>query len=73
MPKPYGLRMDLTYSGDVRYQTTNPSSAENAIWDAVEEAIRAGMSVRSFLFEAEQAWDETLTKMAKDARKEWPK
>lgn len=73
MPKPYGLSITGNAHGELTYRTTTPSNAENAIWDAVEEAIKAGMSVKRFLNEAEYAWGETMLKMAADAAKEWPK
>jgi hypothetical protein len=70
MAKPYGLSLGLTADGNLRAGVNHPSRAEDAIWNAVEEAIDAGMTPERFKLEAAQAWEETLHSRAKDAAEE---
>jgi hypothetical protein len=70
--KPYGLNLNFE-GGGVKWVTTNPSEAENKIWEAVEEAIRAGMPVKRFINEAQSAWGHILQEIADNNYKEWPK
>lgn len=60
MSKPYGLTIDL--------QVKKPSRAMNMIWDAVEEAIAEGMTVRQIKLEMAEAWEHWHKEMAKAAK-----
>jgi hypothetical protein len=53
--------------GAVTFSVRHPTGAEDAIWDAVEQAILAGMSPEEFKREAAQAWEEVLAADAKRA------
>jgi hypothetical protein len=67
--KPYGLAMGLT-DGGIGFQMKRPSRAEDAIWEAVKAAIECGMTPRQFRIEAASAWEDELTREAKDASAE---
>ena len=62
MSKPYGLTALL--------QVTTPNRATDAIWDAVEMAIEAGVTPLEFKREVVQAWHHALREKAKAAEKE---
>lgn len=47
-----------------------PSRTEDAIWNAVEEAIREGWTARQFRDEASEAWEHALKEQAKRARED---
>ncbi|NIV53547.1 MAG: hypothetical protein GWN53_17040 [Gammaproteobacteria bacterium] len=46
-------------------RVTRPSSAEDAIWRAVEEAQCAGWTAKQFKREVAQAWKEQMERQAK--------
>lgn len=57
--KPYGMT--------ALFQIVRPTSAENRIWEAVEEAIAEGMTPTQFRREAAAAWEHSLHEAAKSA------
>jgi len=61
--KPLGVEINMAGSMSV----THPSKVEDAIWDAVEEAINAGWTPRQFKNEIAAAWVERLKQDARDA------
>ena len=61
MSKPNGLSATL--------QVLKPSRAEDAIWDAVQEAIDAGMTPERFKREVMQAWMHELSEETKRVEK----
>lgn len=52
-------------------QVVRPAPAQDAIWDAVEEAIAAGMTVEQFRREAQEAWQYQQKEQARADAKEW--
>lgn len=48
-----------------------PSHVEDKIWDAVEEAIRAGWTPSQFRAEASDAWQHELKAQARDAARDF--
>lgn len=69
MSKPLGARFDIS-SGVPHIIVTRASQAEDAIWDAVREAINEGWNARKFRLEAATAWEELLRNDAKSAVQE---
>ena len=68
------LGIGITLEGSsVVLSVTKPSRAEDTIWEAVEEALCAGLSVEQFRREAATAWDYTIKQRAKDDAKVWNK
>lgn len=63
MPKPMGLTWNL--------QVVRPTYAQDAIWDAVQEAQTAGMSVEQFKQEAAKAWEHYLDEKKTQDAKTW--
>ncbi len=61
MGKPNGLTADL--------RVVTPASWEDAVWDAVERCIAAGVSPETFRRAAACAWAEELAREAKHAAK----
>lgn len=61
MGKPYGITPDL--------RIIRPSTAQDAIYHAVEEAIDAGMRPSVFKKEVREAWAEILKEKAELADK----
>lgn len=57
MSKPFGVAIGLDTAGRPTLSVTRPSRAADKIYDAVQEAISSGMSVRDFFREAESAWE----------------
>ena len=60
MSKPYGLTVGL--------QITKPTKAMDMIWDAIEQAIDEGMTVRQVKLEMAEAWESAFKQRAKEAR-----
>jgi len=56
MSKPYGLTATM--------QVIRPSRAEDKIYEAVQEAICANMTVTDFIKEAREAWAYELREQA---------
>lgn len=46
-------------------------TTEEAIYEAVEKAIKEGVTPESFVKYAQQAWGDTLSENEKDANKEF--
>lgn len=55
--KPFGLTFDL--------QVVRPTAAEDAIWEAVSQAIARGMTASEFRSECADAWASELRELAK--------
>jgi hypothetical protein len=55
------------------FQIVRPTRAQDKIWDAVSEAVCAGMTVKEFIQEAREAWADELRSAAKDAEFEFQK
>lgn len=70
MPKPHGATFGL-YEGVPVIRVVTPSKVEDAVWDAVEEAILAGWSVERFRRECASAWEDALRERLKREAKEW--
>ena len=66
--KPLGLNMGFGKDG-LALSVTRPTRVEDAVWEAVEEAIAAGWTPERFRNEAADAWRERLQEEAKDAAK----
>jgi ABC-type glycerol-3-phosphate transport system substrate-binding protein len=64
--KPLGVYLNTNALGQPTIGVRRSSRAEDAIWNAVEEAVAAEMDVKDFMAEARQAWAEEL-----DKRKKW--
>jgi hypothetical protein len=64
--KPPGIYAAL-HGGSVTFNVRQPSRVEDAIWNAVQEAIDAGWDAKAFKAEAASAWEEELRRQAKDA------
>ena len=63
MPKPLGM--------DPFFRVIQPTSVQDAVWEAVEQAIDAGMTVEQFRREAADCWAEKLRQKAKDDTHAW--
>lgn len=68
--KPSGIRLTAG-AGGIGLHVTRPSRVEDAVWEAVSEAICAGWTPEQFSSECAGAWDETLDESRKDAAKAW--
>jgi hypothetical protein len=55
------------------FQVTRPTPAEDAVWEAVQRAIDAGMTPRQFRLEAAEAWEHLLREAGKAAADELSK
>lgn len=64
--KPPGIYLSAAH-GAVTFNVRQPSRVEDAIWDAVQEAIEAGWDAKAFKREAASAWEDALTRQAKQA------
>ena len=64
--KPLGLRLTANNQG-VGLNVHKPSRTEDAIWNAVEEAINEGWTPKQFKDEVISAWEEKLQQDAKQA------
>jgi hypothetical protein len=58
--KPLGISMTFDANGLPRLGCPRPSGAEDAIWDAVRQAIGEGMTPKRFKEEVAQAWEQEL-------------
>ena len=56
--KPYGLTSSL--------EIAKPTRAMDMLWDAVEQAIEEGMSVRDIKMEMREAWEHCYREKAKE-------
>jgi hypothetical protein len=72
MSAPNKLGMDLV-DGVPCFAVRPRNSSVDRIWEAVEDAINAGMTVEQFKREAAEAWADTLKKHADWAAKDWRK
>jgi hypothetical protein len=54
--KPLGIGLGV-YDGTLKMRVTPTSRATDAIWEAVEEARCASMTVKQFIAEAREAWE----------------
>ena len=70
MSKPSGISLGINGNGLPTMRVTPISRAEDAIWNAVQEAVDAGMTPTQFKREVIQAWDEELRASAKRTMKE---
>jgi hypothetical protein len=52
-------------------RVARPSTVEDKVWRAVQEAILAGWSVERFRREAREAWDGELREQREDAARDW--
>ncbi len=59
MGKPSGIHLGMTSRGPV-LSVTAISRAQDAIWNAVQEAVDGGMTPEQFRREVVQAWAEEL-------------
>jgi len=66
--KPLGISMGLNERG-ISLRVNQITKTEDAIWDAVETAIRENWSPEQFKNEVIMAWESTLKDYANDARK----
>ena len=73
MSKPSGISLGITAGGVPTMSVTHISRAEDAIWNAVQEAVDAGMTPEQFKREVAQAWTEELRAQAKRTMKELSK
>ena len=71
--KPSGIRLGLTQGGAPRMYVPDISKTEDAIWEAVQEAITAGWTPKQFRNEARSAWDQELKNRAESEMREWNK
>lgn len=65
--KPPGIRMTINGDG-IKMGVTQPSSAEDAIWRAVQEALLHGYTPEQFRAEAAEAWAYELDQQKQHAR-----
>lgn len=70
MSKPNGIALRFGQDGMPSLRMVSISRADDAIWDAVEYAIREGMTAEAFKSEAANAWRHVLKQVADDAVKE---
>lgn len=63
--KPLGIRLGI--GGTMR--VVHPSRVEDAVWNAVEEALCAGWTAQRLKAEFADAWGEALRRQAKDDAK----
>lgn len=56
--KPIEVGMRVTESGAIGFAVNRPSKVEDAIWEAVEQAIEAGWTPRQFKLEVASAWEQ---------------
>lgn len=64
--KPPGIYATMN-GGSVTFNVRHPTGAEDSIWEAVEDAIRIGMTPEQFKREVAQAWEGTLERHAREA------
>ena len=64
--KPNGVRFHLDNQG-LRLHLHKPTRTEDAIWNAVEEAVNEGWTPKQFMDEVISAWEEKLQQYAKQA------
>jgi len=67
--KPLGIGFGIS-NGLPTMGVHTPSRVEDAVWDAVEEAISAGWTPAKFRREVIAAWDHELDEQKKQALKE---
>ena len=66
MSKPPGVTLTMDHDGP-RLSVTRSSAAEDAIWQAVQEAILRGWTPAQFIAEARESWAHELRENAKEA------
>jgi len=66
MMKSLGLSMGFGKDG-LSLSVSHPTSVDDAVWDAVEQAINAGWTPQQFRNEIADAWRDRLLSDAKDA------
>lgn len=69
MSKPLGIGLTLV-DGVPVMRVKTPDKVEDAVWEAVDEAINAGWDARRFRREAAEAWEQRLRDDAKAARED---
>ena len=57
--KPNGLRMEMN-NNSLTLNVTKPSQVEDAIWEAVKQAIWVGWTPEQFKREITEAWEYEL-------------
>jgi hypothetical protein len=57
--KPNGIALGIGPTGPT-LSVTKSSHWEDQLWDAVREAVEAGVEPKGFVAEMRQAWKETL-------------
>lgn len=72
MPKPLGVNLTIGPYGP-HMGVSRITTAEDRVWDAVEEAQIAGWTVKQFMREASEAWRECRERELKDEMKEFSK
>ena len=68
--KPTGLSMSIGGDAGLGFSVNQPSRTDDAIWEAVEVAIREGWEPKQFREEAADAWKEQLRQEGIDAANE---
>ena len=66
MSKPLGLSIGIGESG-LSFEVSMPHPVEDAIWEAVEQAIANGWTPERFKRECASAWSDRLRQDAKHA------
>ncbi len=70
MSKPHGLAITLDNSGNLGLKVRTPNRVEDLVWQAVQEAQLAGMTVKQFRLEVAEAWEHERKEQLKDEMKE---
>lgn len=65
MSKPPGIALRIGLDGLPSMSVRHSTRAEDAIWDAVEEALNYNMSADEFIAEARAAWAEAMKNRAR--------
>ena len=69
--KPLGVSLRIQEGLPV-LRCAQPTKAEDAVYEAVEQAIEQGWTPRRFIAEARQAWQEFRNEAMKTEMKEFP-
>lgn len=68
--KPFGISLSISPDGKPAWSCPKPSKAEDAIWEAVKQAIGEGMTPKRFKQEVAAAWEQELRDDAEYALRE---
>ena len=71
MSKPNGIVLGLTNNGEISLRVTTSDRATDMIYEAVEEALMAGMTASRFLSTVSEAWDDESDAKAKHSKWEF--